>query len=61
MTEQINGPCLMDFLAKSWASLEKTHRHDLSMRPGSLFRTPISGMCTKSKEPTRWMRHLIWG
>ena len=37
MTEQINGPCLMDFLAKSWASLEKTQRHDLVIRLGKLF------------------------
>jgi hypothetical protein len=37
MTEQINGPCLLDTLAESWASLEEAQRRDLVIRLGKLF------------------------
>jgi hypothetical protein len=37
ITEQINGPCLLDTLAESWASLEEAQRGDLVIRLGKLF------------------------
>ncbi|MDH4202016.1 MAG: lipopolysaccharide kinase InaA family protein [Phycisphaerae bacterium] len=38
ITEQIEGPCLTDYLAESWASLEESQRNDLVIRLGKLFR-----------------------
>jgi len=37
ITEQINGPCLLDYLAESWASLEEAQRQDLVVRLGKFF------------------------
>jgi hypothetical protein len=38
ITEQINGPCLLDYLKESWASLKDAERNDLAVRLGRFFR-----------------------
>jgi len=38
ITEKIKDPCLLDYLAKSWASMEQTSRNDLVIRLGNFFR-----------------------
>ncbi len=37
ITEQINSPCLLDYLAESWSSLEEVQRQDLVIRLGKFF------------------------
>jgi len=37
VTEQINGACLLDYLAESWGSLQEAQRQDLVIRLGKLF------------------------
>ena len=38
VTEQIKGPCLLDYLAESWGCLEADQRNDLVIRLGRFFR-----------------------
>lgn len=37
ITEQIKGPCLLEYLTESWISLEEAKRQDLVIRLGKFF------------------------